>query len=104
MIETTPLNHLSPSEAALNAQATQLEELLPRILRRLFTLEPDHPVAEMPVAQLRACSILRSLRVAALVVGPPEGRDFPLLLHPDPWPCLAEGYQRGTYRVYRLVP
>jgi len=52
----------------------------------------------------RACSILRSLRVAALVVGPPEGRDFPLLLHPDPWPCLAEGYQRGTYRVYRLLP
>ena len=52
----------------------------------------------------RACSILRSLRVAALVVGPPEGRDFPLLLHPDPWPCLAEGYQRGSYRVYRQLP
>ncbi|HYS04842.1 MAG TPA: hypothetical protein VEW47_06580 [Candidatus Dormibacteraeota bacterium] len=52
----------------------------------------------------RACSILQSLRVAALVVGPPEERDFPLLLHPDPWPCLAEGYQRGTYRVYRLLP
>ncbi len=52
----------------------------------------------------RACSILRSLKVAALVVGPPERRDFPILLLPAPWPCLAEGYQRGTYRVYRLVP
>ena len=51
-----------------------------------------------------ACPILRSLGVAALVVGPPEGRDFPLLLHPDPWACLAEVYQRGGYRVYRLLP
>jgi hypothetical protein len=51
-----------------------------------------------------ACPILRSLGVAALVVGPPEARDFPLLLHPVPWACLAQVYQVGGYRVYRLLP
>ena len=50
------------------------------------------------------CPILRSLGIAVLVVGPPEERDFPLLVRPNPWPCLAETYHRGTYRVYRLLP
>jgi len=51
-----------------------------------------------------ACPILRSLGLAVLVVGPPEERDFPLLVRLDSWPCLAEDYHRGTYRVYRLSP
>ena len=49
------------------------------------------------------CPILQSLGLAALVVGPPEERDFPLLARPQPWPCLSEAYHRGTYRVYRLL-
>ena len=55
------LSAKEPSDdEALSLQASRLEELLPRLLRRLFTLDPDHPVAEMPLAQLRACSILMS--------------------------------------------
>ena len=50
-----------------------------------------------------ACSILRSLGLAALVVGPQEEQDFPLLARPEVWPCLAEIYHRGSYRVYRLL-
>jgi hypothetical protein len=50
------------------------------------------------------CPILRSLDLAVIVVGPPEEQDFPLLAQPDVWPCLAEGYRRGSYRVYRLLP
>src|SRR2546425_13060357 len=38
------------------------------------------------------CPILRSLGIAVLVVGPPEERDFPLLVRPAPWTCLAEAY------------
>ena len=40
-------------------EARQLETLLPRITRSLFTLEADHPANELPVAQLRVCSILQ---------------------------------------------
>ena len=51
-----------------------------------------------------ACASLRSLRIAALVVGPPEVRDFPLLGRPDQWPCLEEVYRQGAYRIYRMRP
>jgi uncharacterized membrane protein len=51
-----------------------------------------------------ACSILRSLQVAVVVVGPPEERDFPILARPDPRPCLGEAFVQGDYRVYRLLP
>lgn len=47
-------------DAMLQEQAAQLEGLLPVIHRKLFTLVPDHPVADMPMAQLRTCSILQS--------------------------------------------
>src|SRR5580700_6726177 len=43
----------------LQEQALQLEGLLPVLNRRLFTLVPDHPSAEIPMAQLRTCSILQ---------------------------------------------
>src|SRR5207244_9136663 len=43
---------------ALQEQAAQLESLLPRLMRTLFTLEAEHPVTELPLAQLRVCSIL----------------------------------------------
>jgi DNA-binding MarR family transcriptional regulator len=41
------------------SDAERLESLLPEIMRRLFTLDPEHPVTEMPLAQLRVCAVLR---------------------------------------------
>jgi len=40
-------------------QAAQLESLLPKLMRRLFTLDTSHPATELPLAQLRVCSILQ---------------------------------------------
>src|SRR5262245_55471890 len=42
---------------SITEDATQLECLLPAVARRLFTLDE---ASEMPVAQLRVCSILQS--------------------------------------------
>ncbi len=33
---------------------------MPKMMRRLYTLEPDHPVNELPIAQLRVCTILQA--------------------------------------------
>jgi DNA-binding MarR family transcriptional regulator len=41
-------------------QAAQLECLLPLLARRLFTLDPSHPAMDLPVAQLRVCTILQA--------------------------------------------
>jgi len=41
-------------------QAVELERLLPQLARRLFALHPDDPTLELPVAQLRVCSVLQS--------------------------------------------
>lgn len=46
-------------EDILLDQAVRLECLLPKLMRRLFTLDPTHPATELPVAQLRVCSILQ---------------------------------------------
>ncbi len=78
---------------------------------RLFYAEPEDYARRMASLQEAlstsnpavACAILQSLEIAVLVVGPPERRDFPLLARPEPWPCLSEGYNRGTYQVYRLT-
>jgi len=48
------------ADETLLEQASHLECLLPRLMRRLFTLDPDHPAAELPLAQLRLCAILSS--------------------------------------------
>jgi DNA-binding MarR family transcriptional regulator len=48
------------SDDTLCDQAARLEWLLPALLRRLFTLDPAHPVAELPLAQLRVCMILQA--------------------------------------------
>ncbi len=42
----------------IELQAAQIEQLLPGLARRLFAVDPDHPLADLPVAQLRACSLL----------------------------------------------
>jgi DNA-binding MarR family transcriptional regulator len=41
-------------------QAKQIESMLPRLMRRLLTLDPSHPVNELPLAQLRVCVILQT--------------------------------------------
>src|SRR5438552_12075572 len=48
------------SEELLLVQAGKLESLLPTLMRRLFTLDPSHPANELPLAQLRVCTILQS--------------------------------------------
>jgi DNA-binding MarR family transcriptional regulator len=40
-------------------QAEQLVTSLGRLMRSLFTLDPDSPASDLPIAQLRVCSILR---------------------------------------------
>lgn len=51
-----------------------------------------------------ACARLRGMKIAALVVGPPEAADFPLLARTVPWPCLSLEFEQGPYRVLRLTP
>jgi DNA-binding MarR family transcriptional regulator len=48
------------SDDTLQDQAVELEQLLPRMMRRLYTLDPDHPANDLPVAQLKVCTILQS--------------------------------------------
>jgi len=51
-----------------------------------------------------ACPKLASLGIAALVVGPPEESDFPLLSRELPWTCLSPAFRRGTYRILLVQP
>src|SRR5215472_9587622 len=48
------------NDESLISQAAKLECLLPKLMRRLFTLDPSHPANELPVAQLRVCVILQA--------------------------------------------
>jgi DNA-binding MarR family transcriptional regulator len=48
------------SDDTLLDQAAQLECLLPLLARRLFTLDANHPAMELPVAQLRVCTLLQA--------------------------------------------
>ena len=47
-----------PAHDALTDQARQLEELLPRLNRRLFEITPGDPTGDLPLAQLRVCAFL----------------------------------------------
>ena len=51
-----------------------------------------------------ACPTLRSLGIAAVVVGPDEEAAYPLLARPEPWSCLKNAFVQGGYRVYRVLP
>jgi len=46
-----------PEQALTIQQAQEIADLLPRLMRKLFTFGKD-PVGELPLAQLRVCSIL----------------------------------------------
>ena len=43
----------------LETAAAQIESMMPRIARRLFTVYPNDPAGELPNAQLRMCSFLQ---------------------------------------------
>jgi Transcriptional regulators len=43
---------------ALPYQAAHLERMLPEIALRLFTLDPEHPLADLPQAQMKVCVLL----------------------------------------------
>lgn len=51
-----------------------------------------------------ACPTLRSLGISAVVVGPDEEAAYPILVRPEPWPCLENAFVQGGYRVYRVLP
>src|SRR5690349_13080718 len=44
----------------IDRQAAKLERLLPGMMRRLFLLEPEHPLSDLPIAQLRVCILLQN--------------------------------------------
>jgi DNA-binding MarR family transcriptional regulator len=48
------------SDNTLQDMAVELEQLMPRVMRRLYTLDPEHPANDLPIAQLRVCAILQS--------------------------------------------
>ncbi|HEU5180384.1 MAG TPA: hypothetical protein VFW45_06315 [Candidatus Polarisedimenticolia bacterium] len=50
-----------------------------------------------------SCPGLAHLGVGALVVGPPETGDFPILARPLPWSCLEPAFEHGEYRVFRVL-
>ncbi|MBC8101792.1 MAG: MarR family transcriptional regulator [Cytophagales bacterium] len=51
----------SADRDTIAAQAAHLETVMPAIAQRLFTVAPTHPLADMPIAQLRVCSLLLTL-------------------------------------------
>ncbi len=46
--------------SALRDMAVETEKLLPRIMRRMFTLDAAHPANDLTLAQLRLCTILQA--------------------------------------------
>ncbi|MBC8143740.1 MAG: MarR family transcriptional regulator [Armatimonadetes bacterium] len=46
------------SEGNDDTHAAVIEQMLPEIARRLFTVSPESPLAELPNAQLKVCSSL----------------------------------------------
>ena len=42
----------------LPKQAEELTDLLPRVMRAIFTLDANDPTIDLPVAQLRLCNVL----------------------------------------------
>ncbi len=71
------------SDHTLQQQAAEMEWMLPHLMRRLFTLDPDHPLAELPLAQLRLCSLL--------------------LCGPKTFSCLAEALDISPSAVTQLA-
>ncbi len=49
---------IEESEVEIVQQASELEHLLPAVMRHTFTLDPTHPLTEMPFGQFRLCTLL----------------------------------------------
>ncbi len=47
-------------QETLYEQARELEELIRRVQRRLYAFDPEHPVSDLPLGQLRLCSALEA--------------------------------------------
>ncbi len=47
------------SQESLREQAEGITSLLGRLMSRLFTLDPEDPSMELPIAQVRVCALLR---------------------------------------------
>ncbi len=43
----------------IDRQAAILEHMLPSLMSRTFQLDPDHPLSDLPIAQLRICILLQ---------------------------------------------
>ena len=43
---------------SLNDQVAEIATILPRLMRRLFVIYADDPAMELPMAQMRVCSLL----------------------------------------------
>jgi DNA-binding MarR family transcriptional regulator len=52
-----PIDGEALDDAVLD-QAAQLEQLLPVVMRQLFTADPAHPVTDLPFGQFRLCVLL----------------------------------------------
>lgn len=48
----------SEVDEELKQQASIIEHLLPTVMRQTFTLDPTHPLTEMPFGQFRLCTLL----------------------------------------------
>ena len=61
MVEAPPQQQESETRChpeILEERARHAEQTLPEIARRLFTLDPADPLADLPNAQLKVCSLL----------------------------------------------
>nr|CAA9291468.1 hypothetical protein AVDCRST_MAG63-4368 [uncultured Armatimonadetes bacterium] len=61
MVEAPPQQQESEARChpeILEERARHAEQTLPEIARRLFTLDPADPLADLPNAQLKVCSLL----------------------------------------------
>ncbi len=45
-------------QEALVLSAVRVEQLMPQLARRLYSLSSNHPLSDMPLGQLRICAIL----------------------------------------------
>jgi DNA-binding MarR family transcriptional regulator len=56
-------------DEVIRKQASEMESLLPALLRNLFLIEGDDPGMELPVAQMRVCTMLRDGPIAMSALG-----------------------------------
>jgi DNA-binding MarR family transcriptional regulator len=58
LVSPSSADAIGEADDEVAAQASRLEITLPAILRQLFWVSPSHPLAELPLGQLRLCILL----------------------------------------------